>query len=70
MIPTIVILSILLVIALIAAVSFYRRAYELRADLTGAVMSRAEISNFLSRFAAGIHYDDGLRGPIRPSRRP
>ena len=49
-----VIVSVLLVIALIAAVLFYRRADELRMDLTGAVMSRAEISNFLSRLSAGI----------------
>ena len=62
-----VIVSVLLVIALIAAVLFYRRADELRMDLTGAVMSRAEISNFLSRFSAGINCEDGLDGALHSS---
>jgi len=60
-------ISILLVIAIITAISFYRKAYELRTDLTGAVMSRTEISNFLSRFSAGINCDDGLDGALHSS---
>jgi serine phosphatase RsbU (regulator of sigma subunit) len=67
MTQALVILSILLVIAIITAVSFYRKAYELRTDLTGAMMSRAEISNFLSRFSAGINCDDGLDGALHSS---
>ena len=67
MTTAVVILSVLLVIALITAVSFYRRAHELRMDLTGAVLSRTEISNFLSRFSAGINCDDGLDGALHSS---
>ncbi|MBR7120772.1 MAG: SpoIIE family protein phosphatase [Lentisphaeria bacterium] len=67
MAQALVMLSILLVIAVITAVSFYRKAYELRTDLTGAVMSRTEISNFLSRFSAGINCDDGLDGALHSS---
>lgn len=67
MVTAVVILSVLLVIATIAAASFYRKAHELRTDLTGAVMSRTEISNFLSRFSAGINCDDGLDGALHSS---
>ena len=67
MTTAVVILSVLLVIALITAASFYRRAHELRMDLTGAVLSRTEISNFLSRFSAGINCDDGLDGALHSS---
>ena len=59
-----VILLILLAAASAAAVSFYRKARELRMDLTGAVMSRTEIANFLSRFASGINCEDGLDGAM------
>ncbi|MBO5668063.1 MAG: SpoIIE family protein phosphatase [Lentisphaeria bacterium] len=69
MTAAVVILSVLLVISLIAAASFYRKADELRMDLTGAVMSRTEISNFLSRFSAGIDCDDGLDGALHSSAR-
>lgn len=65
----VVILSVLLVISLITAASFYRKAYELRMDLTGAVMSRTEISNFLTRFSAGIDCEDGLDGALHSSAR-
>lgn len=67
MTQALVMISILLVIAIITAISFYRKAYELRTDLTGAVMSRTEISNFLSRFSAGINCDDGLDGALHSS---
>ena len=67
MTTAVVILSILLVIALIAAASFYRRAHELRMDLTGAMMSRTEIANFLSRFSAGINCEEGLDGALHSS---
>ncbi len=67
MTTALVIMSVLFVIAVIAALSFYRKAYELRADLTGAVMSRAEISNFLSRFSDGINCEDGLDGALHSS---
>jgi sigma-B regulation protein RsbU (phosphoserine phosphatase) len=36
-------------------------------DLTGAMMSRAEIANFLSRFSAGIDCEDGLDGALHSS---
>ena len=64
MTAALVIVSVLLVIALVAALSFYRKAGELRVDLTGAQMSRTEISNFLSRFSTGINCDDGLDGAL------
>lgn len=64
MTTALVIVSILLAIALTVAVSFYRKAKELRMDLTGAVMSRTEIANFLSRFSAGIDCEDGLDGAL------
>jgi len=67
MTQALVMISILLVIAIITAISFYRKAYELRTDLTGAVMSRTEISNLLSRFSAGINCDDGLDGALHSS---
>ncbi len=57
-------MAFLLAIAIAVAVSFYQRNYELRMDLTGAVMSRTEISNFLSRFASGINCEDGLDGAM------
>lgn len=69
MTAAVVILSILLVISLIAAASFYRKADELRMDLTGASLSRVEISNFLSRFSAGIDCEDGLEGALHSSAR-
>ena len=64
MILTLVIISVLLVISVIAAVTFYRKVDELRMDLTGAQLSRTEISNFLSRFSTGINCDDGLDGAL------
>ncbi|MBE6357393.1 MAG: GAF domain-containing protein [Lentisphaerae bacterium] len=64
MTAALVIISVLLVIAVIAAVTFYRKADELRMDLTGAVLSRTEISNFLTRFSTGINCDDGLDGAL------
>ena len=57
-------MAFLLAIAVAVAVSFYQRNHELRMDLTGAVMSRTEISNFLSRFASGINCEDGLDGAM------
>ena len=69
MTTAVVILSVMLVIALIAALSFYRKAHELRLDLTGAILSRTEISNFLARFSAGINCDDGLDGALHSSAR-
>jgi len=59
----------LLVISLIAAASFYRKADELRMDLSGVVLNRTEISNFLSRFSAGIDCEDGLDGALHSSAR-
>jgi len=67
MTTALVIISVLLVITIVIAVSFYRKAYELRTDLTGAVMSRTEISNFLSRFASGRNCEDGLDGALHSS---
>ena len=64
MIAAVIILSILLAATAIAAVGFYRRNLELRVNLTGARMSRAEIANFLSRFSSGINCDDGLDGAM------
>lgn len=64
MTTAVVILSVLLVIALITAASFHRRAHELRMDLTGAMLGRSEISNFLQRFSAGINCEDGLDGAL------
>ena len=64
MTTAVVILSVLLVIAVVAAASFYRKADELRMDLTGATLGRAEISNFLSRFSANINCEDGLDGAL------
>ena len=64
MTTAVVILSVLLVISMIVAASFYRRAHELRMDLTGAMMSRSEIANFLSRFSAGINCEEGLDGAL------
>ena len=64
MTTALVIMAFLLAIAIAVAVSFYQRNYELRMDLTGAVMSRTEISNFLSRFASGINCEDGLDGAM------
>jgi len=61
---TLIILLVLLTVAAVAAVSFYRKTLELRMDLTGAMMGRAEISNFLSRFASGINCEDGLDGAM------
>ena len=60
----VIILTLLLVAAVVAAATFYRRSRELRTDLTGARMSRAEIANFLSRFASGINCEDGLDGAM------
>ncbi len=59
-----IILIFLLAVAIAVAASFYRKANELRMDLTGAVMGRTEISNFLSRFASGINCEDGLDGAM------
>ena len=67
MTTAVVILSVLLVISMIVAASFYRRAHELRMDLTGAMMSRSEIANFLSRFSAGINCEEGLDGALHSS---
>ena len=64
MLVSLIILLVLLTVAIIAAVSFYRKTLELRMDLTGAMMGRAEISNFLSRFASGINCEDGLDGAM------
>jgi len=61
---TLIILLVLLIVAIIAGISFYRKTLELRMDLTGAMMGRAEISNFLSRFASGINCEDGLDGAM------
>lgn len=64
MLVTLIILLVLLIVAIIAGISFYRKTLELRMDLTGAMMGRAEISNFLSRFASGINCEDGLDGAM------
>ena len=64
MVLALIIMTVLLTAAIAAAVSFYRKTSELRMDLTGAVMSRTEIANFLSRFASGINCEDGLDGAM------
>ena len=59
-----VIVSVLLVAAVSVAVICVRSLSEMRMDLTSAVMSRAEIANFLSRFSTGIDCEDGVDGAM------
>ena len=55
---------VLLVAAITVAVISAKHVSELRMDLTSAVMSRTEISNFLSRFSTGINCEDGVDGAM------
>ena len=64
MLAAVIILSVLLVTTVIIAIGSHRHNQALRVDLTGARLGRAEIANFLSRFASGINCDDGLDGAM------
>ncbi|MBR2720455.1 MAG: SpoIIE family protein phosphatase [Lentisphaeria bacterium] len=57
---TVTILSIMLVIVLTAALSFYRKIEELKLNLNDENRGRTEINNFLSRFSSSINCDDGI----------
>lgn len=61
---TLLVLLLLLAGAAVAAIHFYRRAYDLLDKLDRANERRREIASFLSRFSTGLQSEEGVAGAM------